>query len=253
MVQYGTLSIILWLLALSRWNLYRKCVFQRSIYYYRSLEPSGQDECRTPLTEYRSAEAGSEKNLTQTGMTLLSTDIDRSMERQYMDTPSDRTHSDPATKKPDEILLHLVDKRRIWRQCRKNKWCRKASTMTENRTESNKAAYDPPSNGTSAPRRKRTVRSHQWSENCIMAEKPQEWLDCMDRNVPPELRSMQTEDRWKSGRWWKIRTRRVRSRWQWKNGRVRRPPAPGGRSKWRCKRKAGSAGKEKPKRNGGLN
>ncbi len=34
MVHYGTPSITSWLLALSGWNLHRKCVFQRSIIYY---------------------------------------------------------------------------------------------------------------------------------------------------------------------------------------------------------------------------
>ncbi len=45
-----------------------------------------------------------------------------------------------------------------------------ASTMAEDGTESNKAARDPPSNGTSALRRKRIIRSHQQSENREMAE-----------------------------------------------------------------------------------
>ncbi len=42
--------------------------------------------------------------------------------------------------------------------------------MAEDGTESNKAARDLPSNGTSAPRRKRIVRSHQRSKNREMAE-----------------------------------------------------------------------------------
>ncbi len=50
------------------------------------------------------------KDLTQTGTTLLSTDIDRSTEHQYMDMPMDRTRPDPATRKPDENLLQLVEK-----------------------------------------------------------------------------------------------------------------------------------------------
>ncbi len=76
------------------------------------LELSRQEECRTPVTEYRSTEAGNGKNLTRTGTTLLSTDIDRSTEHQYMDTPTDTTHLDPATRKPDKNLLQLVEKRR---------------------------------------------------------------------------------------------------------------------------------------------
>ncbi len=75
------------------------------------LESSRQEECRTAVTEYHSAEAGNGKDLTRTGTTLLSTDIDRSMEHQYMDTLTDKTHPDPAMRKPDENLLQLVVKR----------------------------------------------------------------------------------------------------------------------------------------------
>ncbi len=50
------------------------------------------------------------KDLTRTGTTLLSTDIDRSTEHQYMDIPMDRTRPDPTTRKPDENLLQLVEK-----------------------------------------------------------------------------------------------------------------------------------------------
>ncbi len=164
----------------------------------------GQEECRTPITEYRSTEAGNGKDLTRTGTILLSTDIDRSMEHQYMDMPTDRTQPDPATRKPDENLLQLVEKRRTWRQRKKNRWYRKASTMAENGTDSNKTARDLPSNGTSALQRKRIVRSHQRSENCKMVgnlrKKLPGWLDHMDRNIPPELRSMRTEDERKSRR-----------------------------------------------------
>ncbi len=86
-----------------------------------TLESSGQEECQTPVMEYRSTEAGSGKNLARTGTTLLSTDIDRSTEYQYMDTPTDRTHPNPATEKPDENLLQLVEKRQIGCQRRKNR------------------------------------------------------------------------------------------------------------------------------------
>ncbi len=44
------------------------------------------------------------KDLTWTGTTLLSTDIDRNTKHRYMDMPTDRTHPDPATKKMPEGL-----------------------------------------------------------------------------------------------------------------------------------------------------
>ncbi len=50
------------------------------------------------------------KDLTRTGTTLLSTDIDRSTEHQYMDIPTDRARPDLATRKPDKNLLQLVEK-----------------------------------------------------------------------------------------------------------------------------------------------
>ncbi len=110
------------------------------------------------------------KDLTRTGTTLLSTDIDRSTEHQYMDMLTDRTCPDLATRKPDENLLQLVEKTTNLTPAQKEQVMPKASTMAEDGTESNKAARDPPSNGTSALWRKRIVRSHQRLENHKMAE-----------------------------------------------------------------------------------
>ncbi len=213
-----------------------------------TMESSGQEECRTPVMEYRSTGAGSGKNLTRTGTTLLSIDIDRSTEHQYMDTPTDRTHPDPATEK---------NWTKIWRQRRKNWWCRKALTTTEDGMKSNKAAWDTPSNGTSAPWCKRIVRLHQRSENCEMAENVRkslkdDWIAWTTTSLRNYALCKPKIDGRADG-WRKIRTRRIRSRRRWKNGRVRRPPAPGGRNKRRRKRRAGSVGKAKPKGNDGLN
>ncbi len=83
-----------------------------------------------------------------------------------------------------------------------------------------------------------------------MCGKPQEQLDRMDRNVPLKLRSMQTEDRRKSRR--TMENSDVLSQVQAvmkKTDVLDAPhPASGGRSELRRKRRAGSAGKAKPKK-----
>ncbi len=97
-------------------EVHKKCMglgyrHTSNVVLYSLMESSRQEECRTPVTEYHSAEAGNGKDLTRTGTILLSTDIDRSTEHQYMDMPTDRTQPDLATRKQDENLLQLVEKR----------------------------------------------------------------------------------------------------------------------------------------------